>query len=158
MAEQAWFYALTLRGEERHIFNPLPEYPAYLPSDGRALCGKLVRYLLRSQPWVDAIPQCRLCAARGATLPGQAEVAAQGDSAPQLQAQLTEVGGVLDALTEVAQSDRRRLVRMTAAVKAAYEFAGELDCGRAHPSLLGRRLRERLDAATFPYEAGGDRG
>jgi hypothetical protein len=68
MAQAGWFYALTLTGDERHVFNPLPDRPGYLPTDGLALCGKLVRYRLRSQPWADAIPRCRLCVARGATL------------------------------------------------------------------------------------------
>lgn len=71
MAKQVWFHALTLTGEERHIFNPLPDRPDYLPPDALAMCGKLVRYRLRSQPWADAIPECRLCAARGVTLPGR---------------------------------------------------------------------------------------
>ncbi len=71
MIKPIWFYALTLAGEERHIVNPLPDRSAYMPPDALALRGKLVRYRLRSQPWTNAIPDCRLCATRGASLTGR---------------------------------------------------------------------------------------
>lgn len=53
--------ALTLKGEERHIYELAPG-EIVMPADARAFCGKLLRYRLRSQPWAEKIPTCRLCA------------------------------------------------------------------------------------------------
>lgn len=64
----AWRYALTLHGDEKHVFVPLPDFPGSLPPSSTALCGKLVRYLLRDQPWTEHVPGCQLCVTRGATL------------------------------------------------------------------------------------------
>lgn len=60
-------YALTLKGDERHIAAP-GRYQFGLPADALGLCGKLIRYQLRSQPWTEQIPICDLCSARSADL------------------------------------------------------------------------------------------
>lgn len=55
-----WFYALTLKGDRRHVYLPQPGWYG-LRGDALALCGKLVRYRLGSQWWTRWIPKCRPC-------------------------------------------------------------------------------------------------
>jgi hypothetical protein len=55
-----WFYALTFKGDSRHVYLPEPgEF--IIPGDATALCGKLIRYRLRAQKWANRIPRCPTC-------------------------------------------------------------------------------------------------
>lgn len=51
-----WFYALTFKGEQRHIYLPQPG-----ERNAQALCGKLIRYRLPAQKWVNRVPRCPTC-------------------------------------------------------------------------------------------------
>lgn len=99
-----WFYALTLIGDERHAFVPLPDRPDYMPPDAVSLCGKLLRYRLRGQSWTEHVPGCRLCAARlrpfeehQARQARQARLAAQNDTEQRPSAGDTQISDLIRA-------------------------------------------------------------